>query len=76
MNARLTSPAILITAVGPGWTEAPYAQCGDCRLVFDADDLAYTAGADDWLCATCRPCAGCLAEPGEPCDPFCLSQVS
>lgn len=52
-TTTLTGVAVLVAAVGPGWTEAPYAQCGDCRLVFDAADLTYSAGADDWLCPSC-----------------------
>jgi hypothetical protein len=59
----LLFPSVELALVGPkgrGWTEAPYAKCGDCRLVFADGDLTYSYGADDWLCPTClhapNPC--------------------
>jgi hypothetical protein len=75
----LLCPSVELALVGPkgrGWTEAPYAKCGDCRLVFADEDLTYNYGADDWLCPAClhapNPCridgcSGHSVHPGGAC---------
>jgi hypothetical protein len=38
----------------PEGADAVFDHCGDCRLIWPSDLVAYDAGPDDWFCPLCR----------------------
>lgn len=71
MSSTTTTPAPTTTyrriyrAVDGRLYEAP--ACRRCKGELGVVDVE--------LHPACRPCDGCLADAGQPCDPFCLSHT-
>lgn len=79
-------PSSTATATTSATTTSPASAATYRRIYRTTDGRLYQApacrrckgelGVDDVeLHPACRPCEGCLADAGQPCDPFCLSHT-
>lgn len=60
VNTGISVPVAVKTSPEPGvYDPAPcgttivFDSCGDCRLIWPADLVIYSAGPDDWFCPLC-----------------------